>query len=71
MTFISLPEKLVKEAKKRHIDLETELVEYLIMRLNLDPRDEINLHAELAEKYLNEGETINRERCCTSVRKTL
>jgi len=58
MTFISLPEKLVEEAKRRNIDLEKELVEYLIRRLNLDPRDEINLHAELAEKYLNEGKQL-------------
>ena len=58
MTFISLPERLVKEARKKHIDLEKELVEYLIRRLNLDPRDEIILHVELAEKYLSEGKNL-------------
>ena len=58
MHVIHLPEKLVKKALKRGIDIEKEVLDYLIRSPNLDPEDEIDLHIELAEKYLDEGKKL-------------
>ena len=55
MHTIRLPEKLVKKAMRKGIDIEREILDYLIRSLDLNPKDEIELHMELAEKYLDEG----------------
>jgi len=58
MHIIHLPEKLVKKAMKKGIDIEREVLDYLIRSLDLNPKDEIELHIELAEKYLDEGKKL-------------
>lgn len=52
---VSIPRRLVEEARRRGIDLESMIVELLARELELDPRDEARLHLELAEKYFREA----------------
>jgi len=61
MHTIRLPEKLVKKAMRKGIDIEREILDYLIRSLDLNPKDEIELHMELAEKYLDEGKKLIEE----------
>ncbi len=53
---IDLPKRLVEEAKKRGLDLEAELVEYLSKRLALNPEEEAVIRLQLAKRFLKEGE---------------
>ncbi len=52
---ISIPKRLYEEAKKRGLDIETRVVEFLARELGLDPREEAGLHLELAERFLREA----------------
>ena len=52
---IYLPKKLVGEARRRGLDLEAELLDYLAARLELDPARRAELHLALAERLFEEG----------------
>ena len=59
---ISIPERIVAEAKRRGIeDLESKLIEVLINELNLNPKDEAEIHLDLAVKFLQEGKKLVEE----------
>jgi len=51
---ITLPKKIYEEARKRGINIESLVVEFLARELGMDPRDEALLHLELAEQYMKE-----------------
>ena len=55
---IEIPRKLAEKVKKRKIDIETEIIDYLIKKLELNPDEEAKIHLELAEKFLKEGKNI-------------
>ena len=50
-----LPESLIREAKRRGIDVEDVIVRSLSRVLGLDPEEEAKAHLELAEKFLEEA----------------
>ena len=50
-----LPESLIREAKRRSIDVEDVIVRSLSRVLGLDPEEEAKAHLELAEKFLEEA----------------
>lgn len=52
---VRIPRKLVEYAKKSGIDLESKFYEYLQSEIQLDPKDEVVLHLELAQHFLKEG----------------
>ncbi len=52
---ISIPKKLYEEARRREIDIESMIIEILLSESNLDPREEADIHLELAEKYFEEA----------------
>jgi hypothetical protein len=55
---ISIPKKLYMKAEKFGIDVESMLLDLLIRELNLNPKEEAQVHLELAQKNLNEGEKL-------------
>jgi len=56
---VTIPKRLVIEAKKRGIeDIESKLIENLLRELDLNPRDEADIHLRLAEKFLQEGKKL-------------
>lgn len=55
---ITLPEKLAKRLKELGIEPEMYVIDNLVSLLNLNREEEIELHVELAEKLLKEGESI-------------
>ncbi len=52
---IMTPEKLVREAKRRGINIESRVIELLTRDLGLDPKGEVITHLELATRYLREA----------------
>jgi len=52
---IYVPRKLVDEARKRGIDVETLVLDLLAERLGMDPREVVEMHLELANKFFEEG----------------
>ena len=52
---VSVPRKLAREVEKRGYDLESLVVESIVEKLGLDPREEAEVHLELAEKFLTEA----------------
>jgi len=52
---ISVPKKLVDKAKELGLDIESIVIDLLLKELSLDPREEAEIHLELAEKYLDEA----------------
>ena len=52
---IYLPKELVEEARRRGLDLEAELLDYLATRLELNPTRRAELHLALAERLFEEG----------------
>lgn len=55
---ITIPEKLTERLKELGIEHEVYVIGNLISLLNLNPDEEIELHVELAEKLLKEGESV-------------
>lgn len=55
---IEIPEKLVEEIRKKGINIETEIIDYLLKKLELDPDEEAKIHLELAGKFLVEGKNM-------------
>ncbi len=59
---VSVPGRIAEELRRRGIALEDAVVEALMKLLNLDPKVMIEVHLELAERYLKEGkEYLARE----------
>ena len=58
---VNIPRRLYDEARRRGIDVETIVVELLARELGLDPREEAELHLELAERLLREGKRLLEE----------
>ena len=52
---LRIPKALEEVAKKFEIDLEALALESLIKELHLDPATEIEVHRELAKKFLEDG----------------
>jgi hypothetical protein len=55
---VSVPRRLVEELEKRGMDVETSVVDLLMKVLNLDPEVSVDVHLELALKYLEEGKSL-------------
>jgi len=55
---VSIPRRLVEELEKRGMDVETSVVDLLMKVLNLDPEVSVDVHLELALKYLEEGKSL-------------
>jgi len=55
---VSIPRRLVEELEKRGMDVETSVVDLLMKALNLDPEVSVDVHLELALKYLEEGKSL-------------
>jgi len=52
---IPIPKKLINKAKELGLDIESVVIDFLLRELSFNPRDEAEIHLELAEKYLNEA----------------
>ncbi|WP_054854454.1 PaREP1 family protein [Vulcanisaeta distributa] len=52
---VELPEVLVREVSRLGVDVEGFIIDSVIARLNLDPGTELEVHLELAERFLREG----------------
>jgi len=52
---VFVPKRLLDEARKRGIDVESLVVDLLVERLGIDPRDAVDVHLELATKFFEEG----------------
>ncbi len=55
---IEVPKSLFQKAVERNIDVEKFIIESLIQKLDLDPKEEASIHAELAEKFFREGKNL-------------
>jgi len=55
---VLIPESLIKKAKEKGIAIEDLIIELLTSKLGLDPKEEAELHLELAKRYLREGEGL-------------
>jgi len=55
---IIIPKKIAEKAREFGLDIEALVLELLIERLSLNPKEEITLHLELSKKYLEEGEKL-------------
>lgn len=59
MTYVvEIPRLIVSKAAELGIDLEREVIDYIIRRLNLDPKSEVRVHLELAKRFLEEGKKL-------------
>jgi hypothetical protein len=55
---VNIPRRPVEELEKRGMDVETSVVDLLMKALNLDPEVSVDVHLELALKYLEEGKSL-------------
>ena len=55
---IEIPEIIVSKATELGIDMEGEVIEYIIKKLSLDPETEVKVHLNLAKKFLEEGRKL-------------
>ena len=55
---IEIPEVIASKAAELGIDIEREVLEYIIKRLGLDPKAEVEVHLNLAKKFLEEGRKL-------------
>jgi len=55
---ITVPKRLVEEIIRRGFDPEDFILNSLVEKLGLDPRVEMEIHGELAERYLEEGRNM-------------
>ena len=55
MEYIHIPKRLVEEARRRGIDIETFVIETLTEKLGIDPREGAEIHLERAETFFREG----------------
>lgn len=52
---LKLPEVIIKHIKELGVDVEAKLIDLILQGLSLDPKEEIEVHLELAEKFLEDG----------------
>ena len=52
---IMVPRRLLEEARRRGIDIESRVIELLSWDLGLDPREEALIHLEFAARLLDEA----------------
>ena len=55
---VVVPRRLLEEARRRGIDVESRIVELLSWDLGLDPREEARIHLELATRFLDEARQV-------------
>ncbi|WP_446752893.1 PaREP1 family protein [Vulcanisaeta sp. JCM 16161] len=55
---VELPEVLVREVGRLGVDVEGFVIDSVLARLRLDPGTELEVHLELAGRFLNEGEAL-------------
>lgn len=58
MATVTIPASLYKKLAEKGVDVESLVVELLLRQLNFDPSDVAEIHAELAEKFLEEGKAL-------------
>jgi len=58
MSSIILPEKIVNKARELGIDLEQMIVNFLVNKLDLNPKEKARVHFELAKRFLEEGKNL-------------
>jgi len=58
---VILPERIVRRAKELGLDLESLVLDVVVWRLSLDPKEEIDVHLEIAERFLKEGKRLIEE----------
>lgn len=56
-----IPRRLLEKARARGIDVESFVAEALARALGIDPREEAEVHLELAERFLEEGRELLRK----------
>jgi len=54
-SMIYLPRKIIEEAMKRGYDIESLVIDSIVEKLRIDPEEEVAIHIELAERYLDEA----------------
>ena len=64
---IEVPESIVSKAAELGMDIEKEFLEYIIKRLGLDPKMEMRIHLDLAEKFLEDGKKVRYCKKCGEV----
>ncbi len=52
MAIVEIPEPLVMKAIERGIDIEKFVIDLLLSRLKLDPKEEAQIHIDLAKNFL-------------------
>ncbi|RLG82169.1 MAG: hypothetical protein DRO39_09770, partial [Thermoprotei archaeon] len=57
---VRIPRRLLEKARARGIDVESFVAEALARALGIDPREEAEVHLELAERFLEEGRELLR-----------
>jgi hypothetical protein len=55
---LTIPRRLAEELKKRNLDPEPLVVDFLVSLLELDPQAAAESHLELAVRYLEEGRKL-------------
>jgi hypothetical protein len=55
---VVLPRRVAEELKRRGVDVEPLVVDFLVGLLKLDPQAAAESHLELAMKYLGEGRNL-------------
>lgn len=55
---IAIPRTLIEQLKALHIDIESEIIDFLLQRYRLDPSEEVEIRIKLARMYLEEGRSI-------------
>ena len=58
---VRIPRRLLEKARARGIDVESFVAEALARALGIDPREEAEVHLELAERFLEEGRELLRK----------
>ncbi|MEZ0290247.1 MAG: PaREP1 family protein [Sulfolobales archaeon] len=55
---IVIPRKLYERLASLGVDVESKIIEILLNELKLDPREELEVYIELAERFLYEGKNL-------------
>jgi hypothetical protein len=55
---VAIPRRVAEELKRRSVDVEPLVVDFLVSLLKLDPQAAAESHLELAVRYLEEGKNL-------------
>ena len=58
---VRIPRRLLEKARARGVDVESFVAEALARARGIDPREEAEVHLELAERFLEEGRELLRK----------